>query len=217
MRRVGTESFWSIIRFKNYVRYLYRHCTLVERNIIMTIEELMQLDKLSILRDYQTTYLILQIENINYKIDFTDKKEFRLRKGDFGKLKYLDKHPLLLDYNEKIADIYINSIADNAEILVNDIKDAIDSITLGWRNWKRYLTNKNSISQFDVFLKNIKNGNGKLLEVPISIIQRVVEVCNKHNVLTKTFAYELRQYNHKLILINDDYVIAKEFSVDAKF
>jgi hypothetical protein len=63
----------------------------------------------------------------------------------------------------------------------------------------------------DIFLSNIKSGSGKLLEAPSSITQKIVGICKKHNVATKTFGDELKPNNYKLIFIADNYVIAKEF------
>ena len=63
----------------------------------------------------------------------------------------------------------------------------------------------------DIFLNNVKTGMGKLMEAPFSITQKAIEVCNKHNVATKTFGSELKSDNLKLIIIADNYVIAREF------
>jgi hypothetical protein len=63
----------------------------------------------------------------------------------------------------------------------------------------------------DTFLNNVKNGTGKLIEAPFSVSQKAIKVCDNHNLATKTFGNELKQDNFKLILIADNYVIAKEF------
>ncbi len=58
---------------------------------------------------------------------------------------------------------------------------------------------------------NVKTGSGKLMEAPYSITQKAIKVCDKHNVKTKTFGNELKQESFNLIIIEDNYVIAREF------
>jgi hypothetical protein len=160
---------------------------------------------------YQTTFVTLKIDEKDIRIDFIDKREFSLEKGTTGPLKYFEAHPLLIDYNENIVTTYLNSKTDNEESFVADIQRAIDERTLGWRNWMSYVKDKNINVTIETFLQNIKKGSGKLLEAPFSITEKVIEVCEKHRVLTKTFGNELKADNYKLIMISDSYVIAKEF------
>jgi hypothetical protein len=81
--------------------------------------------------NYQKTYLILEFEGQNIRIDFDHKQEFKLTKSSIGNFFIYNDHPLLLDYNEKSATTYINSRPDNPKELSIEIKQAIDSITKG--------------------------------------------------------------------------------------
>jgi hypothetical protein len=155
--------------------------------------------------NYQATFLTLKIDDQLFRFDLIDKKEFNLKKGTQGHLKIFETHPLLIDYNENSLTTYINSKPDHFDNYLADFENAINEITKGWRNWTNYLLDR------DIFLNNVKSGTGKLLEAPISITQKVVDICNKHNVATKTFGDELKRNNYKLIFIADNYVIAKEF------
>ncbi|RZJ79668.1 MAG: hypothetical protein EOO47_10095 [Flavobacterium sp.] len=161
--------------------------------------------------NYQATFLTLKIDNQLFRFDLIDKKEFNLRKGTIGKLSIYEEHPLLIDYNENIVTTYINSKPDNFDNFVEAFKNAINEITEGWRDWTYYIEERNINFKIGIFLNNVKNGTGKLIEAPFSITQKVINVCKSHNVATKTFENELKQDNFKIIFIADNYVIAKEF------
>ena len=131
--------------------------------------------------NYQATFLTLKIDDQLFRFDLIDKKEFNLKKGTEGILNIFETHPLLIDYNENSLTTYINSKPDNFDSYLTEFENSINEITKGWRNWTNYLLDR------DVFLKNVKSGTGKLLEAPVSITQKVIDICNKYNVATKTF------------------------------
>ncbi len=161
--------------------------------------------------NYQATFLTLKIDDQLFRFDLIDKKEFNLKKGTRGQFNIYETHPLLIDYNENIVTTYINSKPDNFDNFVADFENAINEITEGWRNWTNYVQDRNINFTVDTFLNNVKNGTGKLLEAPFSITQKAIKACDKHNVVTKTFGSELKPDNLKLIIIADNYVIAREF------
>ena len=161
--------------------------------------------------NYQATFLTLKIDEQLFRFDFIGKKEFSLKKGVVGQFYYFEKHPLLIDYNETIVTTYINSKPDHFDRFIDELKNAIEEITEGWRRWTNYLTDKNINFTFDKFLGNVKDGSGKLSEAPFTVNQKIVAVCDKHGVLTKSFESVLKPNNYKLILVGDNYVIAKDF------
>ena len=161
--------------------------------------------------NYQATFLTLKIDGQLFRFDLFDKKEFNLKKGTSGLLSIYETHPLLIDYNENIVTTYINSKPDNFYNFIADFENAINEITQGWRNWTNYVQDRNINFTVETFLNNVKDGTGKLIEAPFSITQKALNVCDKHNVATKSFGNELKHDNFKLIFIADNYVIAKEF------
>lgn len=161
--------------------------------------------------NYQATFLILELNDQLFRFDFIDKKEFNLKKGTRGPLRIYQTHPLLIDHNENIVTTYINSKPDNFISFIRDFENAINEITEGWRKWTNYVQDRNINFTVNIFLNNVKKGTGKLLEAPFSITQKVIEICNQYNVSVKTFGSELKLDNFKLILIDDNYVIAREF------
>lgn len=150
------------------------------------------------------------------RFDIIDKKEFYLKKHTVGELLYFESHPLLYEYNEKISTSYINSKPVEVESFVNDFRNAIEDITKGWRDWKKYVTDKNINFSFETFLNNVSQGTGKLIEAPTSIIMNISSICEKHNVSIKTFESILKPCDFVLILIDDNYVIAKGFRLNLK-
>lgn len=155
--------------------------------------------------NYQSTFITLKINNQLFRFDFFDKREFNLRKGTIGELQVFEDHPLLIDYNENILTTYINSKPDDFKDFIAEFENEINVLTKGWRSWRNY------ILELDIFFNNVKNGRGKLSEAPFSITERIIKICDKFNVKTKTFGNELIIYNYKLMVISDNYVIAKEF------
>ena len=162
------------------------------------------------IENYQSTFIVLNIEGEISRFDFIKKAEFRLNKGTIGKIEYFENHPLLIDYNENYLEIFINSKPNNTELFIKEMKLAIEEKTLGWRNWTDYFVEKHFFT-FEHFLKNINDGSGKLLKAPYLITQNVREVCEKHNVKIKIFGNELKTENYKMIMIENDFVIASEF------
>ena len=175
----------------------------------MTIQNFV--NKIVEIESFQTTYVILKAEGVAVRINFYDKKEFRLNKGTTERLQYFEKHPLLVNYNERFATTYINSKPKDFMKLSENIQSAINELTLGWRSWTDYVTNKAINFTLDTFENNLKNGNGKLIEAPLSITKKVVAICEQQKVLTKTFQIDLEAKSYKLITIGNDFVIAKEF------
>ena len=161
----------------------------------------------------QTTFAILNVDERNVRIDYDDKEEFRLKKHESGVVHFYDEHPLLINYNEQSAETYINSRPDNVHELISEIKSCIDSITLGWRDWTTFFTDKMIHFSLEHFTHNIENGYGKLLDAPRSITERVVEACNNHKAETKVFFHKEPSYQCKLMMIENNYVIAKDFKL----
>ncbi len=167
------------------------------------------------IENYQSTFIVLNVDSQMLRFDFLEKMEFRLNKGTIGKLSYFEKHPLLIDYNENFVETFINSKPKNSEQFIKEIKIAIDQKTLGWRNWKDYFVDGNFFT-YENFVKNINDGSGRLLKAPFLITESVIKVCENHNVKTKCFKSELKTENYKLIIIENNFIIAKEFKLNSK-
>ncbi|KAA6438856.1 hypothetical protein FEM33_15400 [Dyadobacter flavalbus] len=177
----------------------------------LQIEELS--GKLVVVINYQTTYVIVKVDGNEMRINFDHKQEFKLVKGKSGQLQYLDEHPLLMNYNEQSISMYINSKPENAAKLNSEIQLAVDELLKGWRNWDSYFLDVHSRSSIETFKSNLLSGSGRIFEGPITIANRVIAVFEKHNVLTKSFPGLLKQKQYRLLLIENNYVIANAFEI----
>ncbi|MES2731475.1 MAG: hypothetical protein V4714_06990 [Bacteroidota bacterium] len=176
----------------------------------MVIEDLIQ--QVITIEKIQTTYLVIHHGLQTVRIDLDDKREFALKVNTVGLVECIDNHPLLLNHNEAWITIYLNSKPENSPVLFQEIKAAIEAITGGWRNWTDYVTDPGINFTLDTFKGNLENGSGKLLEAPETIAQRVVAVCDKHQVATKCFDSSKKPIAYRLLLVGQAYVIAKKFT-----
>ncbi|KPH12593.1 endonuclease/exonuclease/phosphatase family protein [Chryseobacterium sp. ERMR1:04] len=160
---------------------------------------------------FQSTFIILKIENKLFRFDFKNKKEAFLKQKDTGVLAFHEHHPLLVNHSENNLEVFISSKPENIEMFIEDIKNSIDEITKGWRNWKDYFEINIGIT-YDIFLQNIRQGSGIILKAPFSIVESIERICEKHNVKITYFG-EKKTTPHQLIMINNQFVIAEEFNI----
>jgi len=165
------------------------------------------------IESYQSTFVILNVDNRTVKITLNNKKEFWIKNKGNAPLKYFESHPLLLDYNYSFETVYLNSKVDNIDNFIIDFKKAIDDKTQGWRDWKKYIVQENFFT-FDTFKKNLLDGSGRLIDAPNIITKNIVEVCEKLGVKVKiSEPLSSRIPEYKLLMIGNNYIIAKEFKI----
>lgn len=117
---------------------------------------------------------------------------------------------MLINHNENNLEVFINSKPENAEQFIEDLKNSIDEITKGWRNWKDYIEINTGID-YPIFLQNIQKGSGKILTAPFSIIKSIEKTGVKHDVKIKYFGEKITTSN-QLIIINNQFIIAEKFN-----
>lgn len=161
------------------------------------------------IEDFQTTYIILSIENETFRFDFKNKKESFVKKKEIGVLALYKQHLLLINHNETYCETYINSAPEKIDLFVDDIQKSIEESLNGWRHWKDYIKIKTGINE-QVFLQNIQKGSGKLLNAPFSVLEKLEKVCSKHHVLIRHFGNKIIK-PHQLLMINNQFVIAEDF------
>ncbi|SHE62135.1 hypothetical protein SAMN02787100_0471 [Chryseobacterium sp. OV279] len=159
---------------------------------------------------FQSTYLILKVENNLFRFDFKNKKEAFLKQKESGKLFFYEQHPLLINHNENNLEVFINSKPENAEAFVQDLKNSIDEITKDWRNWNDYIEINTGIDYL-IFLQNIQKGSGKILKAPFSIVENIEKMRSKHHVKIKYFGEKIIT-PHQLIIINNQFIIVEKFN-----
>lgn len=142
-------------------------------------------------------------------------QEHRAEVGLFGKLGFLDEHPLLDQYNTAPVGVFFKGQPDNVNELLLDIMQAQSSVYGFWRDFPRYM----NIAQPLVDL--LGSGGGMLGEMPQPLAERMAKVLDHHGLEHKLVMDETpdkdehgRSQLRKLLLIDDSYVIALDFSVE---
>ena len=169
----------------------------------------------------QTTYINLAVEKDVFKVAFTGKAEFKLKRGLTGNLSYHTQHPLLVNHNEPRTRLYINSKPNDPQALFDNIKLSVAQVSQDWRGLPSYLFGWNQANAVSIVQQNIEQGSGILLDfAPASIVKEVAKICEKHGVATKFFGPLESDLNpasgrFSILFIGSCYVIAKKFFVHA--
>jgi len=167
----------------------------------------------------QTTYAVVATPAGNFRIDFIDKAEARLKPKKHGALFCDSVHPLLLGYNGGAATVYINSRPKDSQSFFTDIQEQIQTIYQGWRDWRCVLFGRGEHAEH--WLRtNLSDGSGMLLQkAPALVVKTVVDICTTHGVSTTVFG-DAAPVPHTadpfyVLLIGSSYVIVKGFRVHA--
>ncbi|MBC6989876.1 hypothetical protein [Hymenobacter sp. BT491] len=167
----------------------------------------------------QTTYLHLQVDDVAYRVDFLDKVEFRLKPGVRGVLAHHTRHPLLLDYSEPQATVYLTSRPQDPPALLRDLHRAVDSASHHWRELPRYLFGWSTANALASLEKNLTDGSGLVVErAPASIVRAVVGACDQHGAATYlwgTLEAPAPANPYSVLFIGSCYVVARNFQVRA--
>jgi hypothetical protein len=157
----------------------------------------------------QTTFAVLTIPGKQFRVDFSGKVEAQLKPSMRGAFSLVSEHPLLMRYNDPLATIYITSKPQNAQQLLEEIRQRIEVQLQGWRDWSSVTLEPK------VFQQNLVDGSGMLLQAaPASIAQAVVAACTAHNVSTyadPTGRFPVDKPVFQLLLVGEGYVIARDF------
>ena len=159
--------------------------------------------------DFQTTYLVIQLNDVPARFDFKNKKEAFLKYKTKGTFRYYTHHPLLMDHNESQHEVFINSKPEDAETFIADLRTSFYEVTKGWRKFEDYIESKSE--NFDsVFNKNIRKGSGKILTVSSSLLAETEKICQKHDIKITSFGNKKMTQND-LIMIDQQFIIAEQF------
>jgi hypothetical protein len=161
----------------------------------------------------QTTFAVLTMPGKQYRVDYLEKAEAHLKPGMRGKFISYSAHPLLLNYNSRLVEVYINSRPQDPEKLLGEIRERIEAAFQGWRDWRCVLSGGENQLR-----KNLLDGSGLLLKgAPAIIAQSIINACTEYGALTYVPG-DLENTlpvtpSFHLLLIGEGYVIAKDFRV----
>ena len=163
----------------------------------------------------QTTFAVLTMPDKQFRVDYLEKAEACLRPGMRGKFSSCSEHPLLLNYNNRLVTVYINSRPQDPENLLVVIQQRIEGIFQGWRDWRGILNGGKRFGE-GLLRKNLLDGSGMLLPgAPASVAKAVIGACSEHGA-SNYFHGDLENTSpvgpaFHLLLIGDGYVIARDF------
>lgn len=179
------------------------------------IKEINELNnKVVEIADFQTTYIVLKADNKLYHFDFRNKKEFCLKSKETGTLKFYNNHPLLINHNEDLYEIFLSSRPKDENIFIKNIEEIIAESTMGWRTWKDYIELDTGVT-YEIFLGNLKKGSGKLMKFPFSIFEKFKYYCEINDIKISFFEHKAAS-RCSLIFINNQFVIAEQFKLKTK-
>jgi hypothetical protein len=155
-------------------------------------------------------------ERTRYVIRALGVREHKLSLGVFGLLQFSDDHPLLYHHNTPKAGVFFRGKVDNVAEVVLDISQAHASTFGPWR----FLAD--DINRAAPLVDLLASGGGLLGEVPKPLAERYARVLEHHHVehkLIEETSFEAadehgRPKLAKLLLIDDGYIVALDFSVD---
>ena len=163
------------------------------------------------IEELQTTFMKIKVDEKIVRYDFVNRQESRLKKQKSGILNFYEEHPLLYQYSQNKTEIFINSAPTETEEFINEIKETFENYFKGWRTWEKFIIDNGINFTMKTFIKNIKDGNGKLFIIPKPLEEELNKVFTKYNVKTKTFEIPSNCRDFKLITIGENYVIASDF------
>jgi hypothetical protein len=165
----------------------------------------------------QTTFTVLSTPEQRYRIEYLEKAEACLKPGMRGSLISCSAHPLLLSYNSRLVEVYVNSRPQDADGLLTEIRERIEAVFQGWRDWRCVLSGKGNAGEVQL-RQNLLDGSGLLLPgAPALVAQAVIEACTEYGALTYVRGDIENMLpvtsSFHLLLIDKGYVIAKGFRV----
>jgi hypothetical protein len=147
-------------------------------------------------------------------------REQRLSLGVFGRLQFLSEHPLLIHPNSTRVAVHFSGRPAHVEDLVLDISQAYVS-TFG--PWRHLIEQVDDLNREAPLVELLRAGAGLLGVMPAPLAERMARVL-RHHGLTASLAQEAgfeaedehgRSRRAQLLLIDQSYVIALDFSVEA--
>lgn len=146
-------------------------------------------------------------------------REHRISVGVFAHLRFLDDHPLLYHHNTPRVAVHFNGRPENVNELVLDVSQAYVS-TFG--PWRHLIEMEDDLNRSRPLVDLLTAGYGLLGTMPKPLAERMGRVLAHHGMnpsLSEDATFETvddhgRSKLLKLLLLDQSYVIALDFSVE---
>lgn len=155
----------------------------------------------------QSTFLEIEIQGIDYRINYIGKVEFSLESDAFESILIEESHPLLLNYSSSWSSIYIhkNPKEQNQEIEAK-VTELVFEHFSGWRAPQSFL---NETMGF----RMLKESMGLFFHAPIGLSKKVDSLLCDYGIGTSTIESKDKNKDLKVLLLDQSYVIAKDFKI----
>jgi hypothetical protein len=160
----------------------------------------------------QSSYFILKIEDKIIRFDFVKKQNSQLNVGDIGFLEHIAAHSYLSWCNEPLCEVYIAQKTNDADAICSKIKITIDALTQQQVDWQDYIIEKSPT----LLANNLNKGMGLLVRAPLSIAEKIVDLCNENNIKTSFLTNSITKHQYKMLKIGNSFVVAADFKIQIK-
>jgi hypothetical protein len=137
------------------------------------------------------------------RVHFKGKKEFRAAEDEIASIQVVSEHPLLLDYQEQHASIYVAGVGDNPSAILRELQEALLAATSRWRDASTYL---NAASE-----AVLTDGYGMLFGGPESLGKIVIATLSKAKVSHTVLPSGRPTVPVQVLVAGDNWVIAEQF------
>jgi hypothetical protein len=141
------------------------------------------------------------------RVHFARKSESNFVQPEVPSFTIVDDHPLLLDYLAAWYDVFVSAPTLNSVIVVEELTQAITSITSGWRAASSYLNEGFAYAVME-------EGAGLLLRAPLPIVDAAKVILNRSSVRFSTLPRRAPRAPTRVLVAGPNWVVAEAFRVE---
>jgi hypothetical protein len=155
----------------------------------------------------QTTYWDFLGLGGTSRVHFQDKVEWHNDRAEVPSFEIVDDHPLLIDYVEPWASIYVSKPAAESTEAVSAISHEVTSISGGWRSPAAYLNDGYAHA-------NLEDGTGQLMNGPLPYIEAACEILDRAGIAYSRLVSHGPKGRRRVLVAGGNWVVAESFRVE---
>lgn len=141
------------------------------------------------------------------RIHFHNKEEAKFFKGFASSISIVEKHPVLLDYEHCWRDIYLAGATNEIDQIANELGNAIEIGSGGWRLPKHYFHGDPRFS--------LVKGFGLLMRAPVPIAEDCVSILESHDIRFSCLAGDTARWPRQALIVGRSFVVAQSFRTES--
>jgi hypothetical protein len=155
----------------------------------------------------QTTYWDFLGVDGTSRVHFQNKSEWHNDQAEVPSFAIVEDHPLLIDYLEHWASIYVSRPVANSEEVVKAIAHSITSISMGWRLPDAYLNDGYAHA-------NLEDGTGQLMNGPLPYIEAACRILDDARISYSRLKGHGPKGSRRVLVAGENWLIAESFRVE---